>query len=95
MNTSDNQIQTYAKRLQKMIQCKVDVEGEWKYDGFSGQIAEGKIWGRGTVDTKTPLFAEFLNPQITVMFQYMTLYCKFPMNLLFGNLWLFGGVLKK
>lgn len=44
MNTSDNQIQTYAKRLQKMIQCKVDVEGEWKYDGFSGQIAEGKIW---------------------------------------------------
>lgn len=37
----------------------VAVEGEWKYDGFSGEIAEGKIWGRGTVDTKTPLFAEF------------------------------------
>ena len=37
----------------------VDVSGEWKYDGFSGEIAEGKIWGRGTVDTKTPLFAEF------------------------------------
>lgn len=47
------------------------------------------------MDTKTPLFAEFLNPQITAMFQYMTLYCKLPMNLLFGNLWLFGGVLKK
>lgn len=38
----------------------VAVEGEWKYDGFSGEIAEGKIWGRGTVDTKTPLFAEFM-----------------------------------
>ncbi len=37
----------------------VEVSGEWKYDGFSGTIAEGKIWGRGTVDTKTPLFAEF------------------------------------
>ena len=37
----------------------VAVDGEWKYDGFSGEIAEGKIWGRGTVDTKTPLFAEF------------------------------------
>ena len=37
----------------------VAVDGEWKYDGFSGEIAEGKVWGRGTVDTKTPLLAEF------------------------------------
>ncbi len=196
----------------------VDAEGEWKYDGFSGEIAEGKVWGRGTVDTKTPLFAEFtaleellkegyeppcniyigsshneeiagdgvpkaleyfkeqgitfevildeggavidppvggmkvekcamvavhekgfyhlnckatagsghagltagqkatpvermsafihevssknifirrLNPQITAMFTHMAPHCKFPMNLLFGNLWLFGGILKK
>lgn len=35
------------------------VEGEWKYPPFSGSIAEGCVWGRGTVDTKTPLFAEF------------------------------------
>jgi len=196
----------------------VAVDGEWKYDGFSGEIAEGKVWGRGTVDTKTPLFAEFsaleellsegykppcnvyigsshneeiagdgipsaveyfkekgitfevildeggavieppvagmkvekcamvavhekgfyhlnctattgsahagltagqkatpvermsafiheiasknifirrLNPQITAMFTHMAPYCKFPMNLVFGNLWLFGGILKK
>jgi len=196
----------------------VAVEGEWKYDGFSGEIAEDKIWGRGTVDTKTPLFAEFsaleellkkgyeppcnvyigsshneelagdgipkaleyfkeqgitfevvldeggavidppvggmkvekcamvavhekgryylnctakadlghasltsgrkltpiermsafiheittknifirrLNPEITAMFTYMAPHCKFPMNILFGNLWLFGGILKK
>lgn len=196
----------------------VDVEGEWQHPGFSGEIAEGKIWGRGTVDTKTPLFAEFsaleellaegyeppcniyigsshneeiagdgvpkaleyfkeqgiefevildeggavidppvggmkvekcamvavhekgryylnctassgtghagltsgqkatpvermsafihevssknifvrrLNPQITAMFTHMTPHCKFPMNILFGNLWLFGGILKK
>lgn len=37
----------------------VEASGEWQYDGFSGTIADGKIWGRGTVDTKTPLFAEF------------------------------------
>lgn len=37
----------------------VAVSGEWEYDGFSGEIVDGKIWGRGTVDTKTPLFAEF------------------------------------
>lgn len=196
----------------------VAADGGWKYDGFSGEIAEDKIWGRGTVDTKTPLFAEFmaleellaegfvppcnvyigsshneeiagdgipkaleyfkeqgitfevildeggavieppvggmkvekcamvavhekgfyhlnckattgsahagltagqkatpvermsafiheinsknifirrLNPQITAMFTHMAPHCKFPMNLVFGNLWLFGGILKK
>ena len=31
----------------------------WDHDPFSGEIADGKLWGRGTVDTKTPLFAEF------------------------------------
>lgn len=196
----------------------VAVDGEWKYDGFSGEIAEGKVWGRGTVDTKTPLLAEFsaleellkegfkptcnvyigsshneeiagdgvpnafeyfkeqgitfeaildeggavidppvggmkvekcamvavhekgfyhlnctatsgsghagltagqkatpvermsafihdissknifirrFNPQITAMFTHMAPHCKFSMNMIFGNLWLFGGVLKK
>lgn len=38
----------------------VAVEGEWKYPGFCGEIHDGALWGRGTVDTKTPLFAEFM-----------------------------------
>ena len=37
----------------------VGVQGEWKYPGFCGEVHEGALWGRGTVDTKTPLFAEF------------------------------------
>ncbi len=37
----------------------VAAEGEWKYPPFEATQAEGKLWGRGTVDTKTPLFAEF------------------------------------
>lgn len=37
----------------------VAAEGDWQHPPFSGEIAEGKIWGRGTVDTKTSLFAIF------------------------------------
>lgn len=37
----------------------VEAVGEWKYPGFCGEIHDGALWGRGTVDTKTPLFAEF------------------------------------
>lgn len=37
----------------------VEAEGDWKYPPFSCEEHEGKIWGRGVVDTKTPLFAEF------------------------------------
>lgn len=34
-------------------------EGKWKYPPFSGEIADGKLWGRGTVNNKTNLFAIF------------------------------------
>lgn len=37
----------------------VAAQGQWDHEPFSGEIADGRIWGRGTVDTKTPLFAEF------------------------------------
>lgn len=35
----------------------VEASGEWKYPKFSGEIAEGKVWGRGTADTKCSLMA--------------------------------------
>lgn len=34
----------------------VEAPGEWKYPPFSGEIAEGKVWGRGTLDDKGGLF---------------------------------------
>lgn len=51
--------------LKPMILCAhmdvVGVEeatlGEWKYQPFSGAIAEGKIWGRGARDNKCQVFS--------------------------------------
>lgn len=37
----------------------VEAAGDWKYPPFSGEIAEGKIWGRGAIDDKGELWAMF------------------------------------
>jgi carboxypeptidase PM20D1 len=38
----------------------VEAKGEWLHPGFCGEIFEDALWGRGAVDTKTPLFAELM-----------------------------------
>lgn len=35
----------------------VEANGVWKYPPFEGTAAEGRLWGRGTLDTKGSLFA--------------------------------------
>lgn len=35
----------------------VPAEGEWKHEPFSGDVADGKVWGRGASDTKCSLMA--------------------------------------
>ena len=35
----------------------VEANGEWKHPPFSGEIAEGRLWGRGTLDDKGGLWA--------------------------------------
>ena len=34
----------------------VEAQGKWKHEPFSGDIAEGKVWGRGALDTKGGLW---------------------------------------
>ncbi len=34
----------------------VNAVGDWKHDPFAAQVADGKLWGRGTLDTKGGLF---------------------------------------
>lgn len=36
---------------------KIDHEQDWKYPPFSGEIADGAVWGRGSVDMKSGLIA--------------------------------------
>ena len=35
----------------------VEAPGAWKYPPFSGTVADRKLWGRGTLDTKSGLWA--------------------------------------
>ena len=37
----------------------VPAEGEWKHEPFSGDICDGKVWGRGSADTKCSVMAFF------------------------------------
>lgn len=35
----------------------VEAPGDWEFPPFSGTVARGKLWGRGTLDTKSGLWA--------------------------------------
>ena len=37
----------------------VPAEGKWEHEPFSGDIADGKVWGRGSSDTKCSVFGFF------------------------------------
>lgn len=44
---------------QDVVPVTEGTEKDWKYPAFGGQIAEGAVWGRGTVDDKGSLIALF------------------------------------
>ncbi|HEX4847268.1 MAG TPA: M20 family peptidase [Novosphingobium sp.] len=44
---------------QDVVPVTAGTEKDWKHDPFGGVIAEGAVWGRGTVDDKGSLIALF------------------------------------
>ena len=40
-----------------VVPVETDTENNWKYGPFSGEIAENKIWGRGSLDIKSQIIA--------------------------------------
>lgn len=63
-----------------VVPIEENTKQEWKHDAFSGDVAEGYIWGRGTLDDKGSLISlmEAVNklllkgftPQRTIYFAY-------------------------
>ena len=53
----------------------VAAEDGWQVEPFGGVIKDGRLWGRGTVDTKTPLFAE-----LTALEELLEAGFAFPVN---------------
>lgn len=58
------QPKTQSARKPIMLMSHLDVvpiepgtEGNWKHPPFSGEVADGRIWGRGAIDTKGTLCA--------------------------------------
>ncbi len=45
--------------------------------------------------SKGDIFIRRLNPPVRALFENLGPYCAFPLNLLFANLWLFGGLLTR
>lgn len=57
----------------------VEAQGAWRHPAFAGELADGKLWGRGTLDTKGGLFgmlqaadelaAEGFTPECDIYFE--------------------------
>jgi len=62
--------------------------------GFKGNPVERMAQFIQEITTKN-IFLRRLNPQTRAMFTSLAPYCKFPMNMLLSNLWLFGPILLK
>ena len=62
--------------------------------GFKGNPVERMALFMQEVKSKK-IFIREINPQTEAMFTSLAPYCGFPMNLLFNNVWFFGGIIKR
>ena len=77
------------------LKCKVENESSHvSLTAFKGNPVERMSQFIHEITTKN-IFIRRLHPQTRSMFASLAPYCKFPMKVLFSNLWLFGGLLTK
>lgn len=75
--------------------CKASTESSHiSLTGYKNNPVERMSAFIQEISTRKPFILR-LNPQVKQMFRRLAPYCGFPMNVLFCNLWLFGGILKK
>ena len=79
--------------------CKVTCTATWESNhvsltGYKNNPVERMAAFIQEVSTGD-LFIRRLHPPVVGMFRELGPYCGFPLNVLFCNLWLFGGILKK
>ena len=77
------------------LKCTVKNESSHvSLTAFKGNPVERMSQFIQEITTKN-IFIRRLHPQTRGMFASLAPYCKFPMKVLFSNLWLFGGILTK
>lgn len=77
------------------LSCKATAESSHvSLTGYKNNPVERMAAFIQEISTKKP-FIRRLNSQTKEMFEKLGPYCAFPMNVLFSNLWLFGGILLK
>lgn len=79
--------------------CRVNCSATWESNhvsltGYKNNPVERMAAFIQEVSAKSG-FITRLHPQVKGMFAGLAPYCGFPMNLLFCNLWLFGGIIRK
>lgn len=60
----------------------VEIGDGWKYPAFSATIDENRIWGRGALDNKGPLFAAFYG---LLALKKLGVVPKLPIRIIFGT----------
>ena len=71
----------------------VEASGNWTHDPFGGEIADGKLWGRGALDTKVSLWAMLQAAE--ELFRRCGGYTAGAMGFLFRNIRAFKPLLTK
>ena len=79
--------------------CRVNLTATWESShvsltGYKNNPVERMAAFIREISSGNVFITRF-NPQVEEMFSQLAPYCGFPMNVLFSNLWCFGGIIRK